>query len=114
MRQRPGRIVGLVQQLTGRADHALCCKLGTCRLVLIPAPVAVAALVDCSRRSEELIQALVEQHVFTAVLFCELTGWRSLLRAGSVLTAVRKGRHRLSRWQPLGCRMGCPKFFRMP
>jgi hypothetical protein len=66
-----------------------------------------------SRRSEELVQTVVEQCVITVVLFGHLTGRRHPSQAGSALTLVLAGWHGFSRWQSLGCRMGRPKSFRM-
>jgi hypothetical protein len=66
-----------------------------------------------SRRSEELMQALVEQGVVAVVLFGHLTGRWHPSQAGSDLTVVLASWHGSSRWQPLGCRMGRLKSFRM-
>ena len=97
----------------GGADHALGLELGNCLVVLFPAPVDAAALMYGSRRPEELMQTLVEQRVLAVILFGHLTGRWHPSQAGSDLTVVLARWHRFSRWQPLGCRMGRLKSFRM-
>ena len=56
-------ILAIPCHFAGGADHALRLELGNRLLVLLVAPVDVAALVDGSRRPEELVQPLLEQRV---------------------------------------------------
>ena len=110
-----GRIDGLAHHLVGRADHALGLELGNCLAVLFPAPINAATLMHGSRRPEELVQTIVEQRIVAVVLFGHLPGRRRHpSQASSALMVVLAGWHGFARWQPLGCRMGHPKSFRMP
>ena len=84
-------MVGLAHHLVGRADYAFGLELGNCLAVLLPAPVDIAISVNGSRRSEELVETVVEQRVFAVVLFGHLTGRRHPSQAGFVLTVVLTG-----------------------
>src|SRR6476661_9175669 len=92
-----GRIGGSVHHFAGRADHPLRFELGNRLLVLLPAPVDVASLVDGDRRPEELVQTIVEQRVLGAVLLGDRTmrrtGRRRPSRARLVPAAVLAGGH---------------------
>src|SRR4051812_12525184 len=73
---RGGRLGVSVCQFAGRADRPLRLKLGKRLLVLLVAPIDVAALIDSSRWPEQLVQARLEQCVFAALLFGDRTMWR--------------------------------------
>ena len=62
------RIGGLVHHFAGGADQPFRFELGKRLAVLLPAPIDIAALVNSSRRSKKLVQALLEQRVFAAFL----------------------------------------------
>src|SRR3954447_24796424 len=91
---------GSACHFAGRADHALGLELGERLLVLLVAPIDVAALVDDSRRPEKLVQALLEQRVLAAVLFGEWTmrraWWLHPARACFAMAAVLGGGHGFS------------------
>ena len=73
---RPGsgaELGGSAHHFAGGADHPLRFELGNRLLVLLPAPVDVASLVDGGRRPEELVQTIVEQRVLGAVLLGDRT-----------------------------------------
>jgi hypothetical protein len=89
-------------------DHSLGFELGKCFLVLIPAPINVAVLVDGSWRSEKLVQALGQQRVFAAVLVGDPMTWRAWRwcpsRARLAPASVFTGGHESSCWQLLTAR----------
>src|SRR5215212_9729925 len=58
------------------ADRPLRLKLGKRLLILVPAPINVAALMNGSRRPEKLVQALGQQRLFAAFFVGDLmTRW---------------------------------------
>src|SRR4051812_38952916 len=63
LRPARGRIDGSVHHFVGGTDRPFRFELGECFLILIPAPINVAVLMDGSRRPEKLVQALSQQHV---------------------------------------------------
>jgi len=73
----PGRSDGSACHFAGGAEHPLSLELGERLLVLLVVPVDVAALVDGSRRAEQLVQALFEQCVLGAFLLGERTSRRA-------------------------------------
>jgi hypothetical protein len=61
------------------------------------------------------VQTIVEKRVVAVVLFGHLPGRRRHpSQASSALMVVLDGWHRFSHWQPLGCRIGRLKSFRIP
>ena len=85
--------------LRWQSKSPFCFELGDRLLILLPAPIDVAAPVYGRWRPEQLVQTIVEQCVLAVVLFGQLTGRRHRSQVGSALTVVLAGSHGFSRWQ---------------